>query len=453
MQIPQRAPKLTGDDLQKLVELVGDFGRRQATGSGPWPPAPDEYLHWDKLRHLDPPSGFTAELWWHALRIGRHSARRHLDRFKDEKGMRFGISLVDPIPEQLHRIDRNAGVRVETPEPILNDATRDRYLYSSLIEEAFSSSQIEGAVTTRKAAKEMIRDGRQPKTESEQMVLNGYRTMERIREFKDDALTPGLILEIHRRMTEKTLDNPEDGGRLRTQSDDVRVEDEEGNIVHIPPKAAVLPERLRALCDFANGVEERGFLHPILRAIVLHFWLAYDHPFVDGNGRCARALFYWSMLHQGYWLTEFLSISQAIQRSRQQYYRSFLYTETDDNDLTYFILYHLKVIRQAIDRLFHYLKKQATEVEELESRLRAIAVLNHRQRALLVHALKHQGQAYSIEGHRSSHGVVYQTARADLLDLVRRGLLEQRKRGRALVFFAVPRLRRRLEGTASTRRR
>ena len=96
-------------------------------------------------------------------------------------------------------------------------------------------------------------------------------------------------------------------------------------------------ERMGLMCDFANSKTPEGFVHPVLRSIILHFWLAYDHPFVDGNGRVARALFYWSMLRHGYWLFEFVSISQIILKAPVKYGRAFLYTETDDNDLTYFI--------------------------------------------------------------------------------------------------------------------
>ena len=66
-----------------------------------------------------------------------------------------------------------------------------------------------------------------------------------------------------------------------------------------------------------------GFLHPVIRSILLHFWVAYDHPFVDGNGRNARALFYWSMLRHGFWLAEFFSISHEILKAPRKYYRAF----------------------------------------------------------------------------------------------------------------------------------
>jgi len=57
---------------------------------------------------------------------------------------------------------------------------------------------------------------------------------------------------------------------------------------------------MEAMCAFVNGRDTEPFIHPAIRAMILHFWLAYDHPFVDGNGRTARALFYWAMLRPGH---------------------------------------------------------------------------------------------------------------------------------------------------------
>jgi Fic family protein len=179
------------------------------------------------------------------------------------------------------------------------------------------------------------------------------------------------------------------------------------------------------------------FVHPAIRAIILHFWLAYDHPFSDGNGRTARALFYWAMLHTRYWLFEFISISNILCKAPVEYGRSFLYTETDDNDLTYFIVGQAKVIRRAITELHGYIARKTTEVREMEAHLRVLDLVNHRQSDLIRHALKHPFQEYTIAGHQKSHAVVYQTARTDLLDLNARGLLAKKKRGRKVV-FSVP---------------
>jgi Fic family protein len=324
------------------------------------------------------------------------------------------------------------------PEPITNPQTRDRYLIRSLIEEAITSSQLEGAVTTREVAKEMIRTGRPPRDTSEQMILNNYVTMQRIAELKQEPLSPELVLSLHRLVTEKTLENAAAAGRLRRPEEKLVVGDDYGEVFHDPPPAAELPARLQAMCEFASGRTPGYFVHPVVRAIILHFWLAYDHPFVDGNGRTARALFYWAMLHAGYWLFEFISISNILRKAPVEYARSFLYTETDDNDLTYFIVAQTKVMRRAIAELHDYIALKTNEVREVEKHLRALNLFNHRQADLIRHALKHPFQEYSIASHQKNQNVVYQTARTDLLDMKARGVLGQRKRGKKMI-FTVPR--------------
>jgi Fic family protein len=165
------------------------------------------------------------------------------------------------------------------------------------MEEAITSSQLEGAVTTREVAKKMLAEGRKPRDRSERMIANNYVTMRRIVELKDKPLTPELVFQVHREISEDALDIADGAGRFRRAEEDINVSDMEGTVFHTPPRAGELPARLQSMCDFANGVTPGFFVHPVIRGIILHFWLAYDHPFVDGNGRTARALFYWQMLH------------------------------------------------------------------------------------------------------------------------------------------------------------
>lgn len=356
---------------------------------------------------------------------------------KDRLGSEFSYSMSESIERPLHEIDVGLGghmaMRDSKADVLLNAESRDRYVVRSLMEEAITSSQIEGAVTTRRVAKEMLRSGRRPRDLSERMILNNYVTMRDLATFKDQPLTPGRVLEIHRMITRDTLDDPACSGRLRRAEERIRVEDEYGAVYHDPPSADELDARLEAMCSFANDDASR-FVHPVVRSIILHFWLAYDHPFVDGNGRVARALFYWSMLRRDYWLCEFISISQVIRQARTQYARAFLHTETDGNDLTYFILHQIGVLQKAVAALHRYLDDEGRRMGQLRRRLRGFEFLNHRQRALVEHALSHADAHYSIESHRASHGVAYATSRSDLLDLVQRGLLVQSKPGRAIRF-------------------
>lgn len=435
MRMPERPPdfqevmaKQVDADREALAAIVS--ASRTVAGDG-------NYLHWDKLRHRQPPEGLTREMWWAALKMARAGQLRDTP-LVDVHGQPFRYGLPDPSAERLHHIDQNAAGGIEVREgEIASPGLRDRYIVRSLVEEAITSSQLEGAATTRRVAKEMIRTGRRPGDKSEWMILNNYVAMQRIRGIKDRPLTAELLLELHEVLTARTMDDPSVAGRFRRADELIEMATPYNEVLHTPPPAEKLGRRLQGMYDFANGKTPRSFIHPVIRAILLHFWLAYEHPFVDGNGRCARAMFYWSMLRQGYWLSEFISISQIIRKAPARYGRAFLYTETDDNDLTYFILYHLEIIERAIRELHRYIATKTEETRRTERLIRASAGLNHRQVALLGHAIRHPDAEYTIESHRMSHGVVYQTARTDLLGLVEKRLLVARKRGRKFIFCPV----------------
>jgi Fic family protein len=125
-----------------------------------------------------------------------------------------------------------------------------------------------------------------------------------------------------------------------------------------------------------------------------------------------------------------------LRKGPAKYARSFLYTETDDNDLTYFIVAQTQVIKRAIEALHAYVDAKTAEMRELESHVRAINLFNHRQAALIRHALKHPFQVYTFSSHQKSHQVAYQTSRTDLLGLQAKGLLDTTKRGRSIAFVS-----------------
>lgn len=291
-----------------------------------------KYYHWDILRHLTPPRGLSHEEWWFAIKFHRMSQKKSIPLL-DTKEKPFYYTIPESVALQLHQIDIGVGRDSEIPHVLENPHTRKTYLIRSLIEEAVTSSQLEGAATTRKVAKEMLRCGRKPRSKGEQMIVNNFSTMQKLREWKDYPLSIDLIFEIHKTVTNETLEQRSHIGAFRKESDSVVIEDiASREILHEPPKANELKNRMEALCSFVNGETPGHFIHPVLRAMIAHFWLAYDHPFVDGNGRIARALFYYVMLRSGYWLFEYISISEIILRGPAKYGKAFLYTETDDKE-------------------------------------------------------------------------------------------------------------------------
>ena len=413
--------ELDGDRLHEIMTLVQE------------PTVRGRYRHWDKLRYLKPPEGLTHTEWWLGLKIRRNGPKPI--KLTDSSGSNFSFNIVDPIPEIMHHVDSLARGVIQQPEPVTNPTTKHKYLVRSLIEESITSSQLEGASTTRAVAKQMIQEGRAPRDRSERMIANNYRTMQHILEIKHKDITPELICEIHSMVTEATLSDDSGAGRFRRPDEHIRVVDDFGEVFHVPPPAEDLKRRVNEMCSFANSQPSGTFIHPILKSIILHFWLAYDHPFIDGNGRTARALFYWSMLKHGYWLFEFVTISKIILRAPTKYGRAFLYTESDSNDLTYFLLYHAQVIRRAIDELYEYIDRHTKQLADAQVGLRGFHVLNYRQRELISHALRHPDQVYTVESHRTSHRVVYETSRSDLMDLTDRGLLTKTKLGKTWMFI------------------
>lgn len=409
------------------------------------------YLSWDEARFRSPPEGLSNEQWWLAMRLARRASQANLP-FVDKESRPFRFNEPPILRSVLHWIDTQASGQILTETPAASSAQRDRYIMTSLIEEAFTSSVLEGAATTRQAAREIIRDHREPRSVGERMVLNNYRAMEFVREQASQSLTPALILELHRVVTEGTLENPEMAGRLRRGEDDVKVVDpRDGDVLHIPPDAETLPQRLDTLCVFANDLNPPPdkFIHPVVRAIILHFMIGYDHPFVDGNGRTARALFYWSMLRQRYWLMEFISISSIIRRSPVQYAKAYLNSELDENDLTYFLLNQTKVVRLAVEGLQNYLARKAREIELVETWLDGTQYegrFNHRQLDILKIGARSPGAQVTVDGHKNKHRVSYHTARADLEDLLAAGLLRKRQIGRGKAYVAPSDLTQRLRG-------
>lgn len=400
-----------------------------------------DYLHWDQLRHLKAPTGLTHEAWWKAIKLSREPRLRTLP-LRDIAGKRFLYGSPDRALRLLHYVDQHCAGEVAMAELVASDEqARHHYLVNSLMEEAIRSSQLEGASTTRRVAKELLRTGREPADRSERMILNNYRALEFMREQLGQQLTPSTVLELHRILTEGALDDPSAAGRLQTTGEErIAVVDAlDGSVIHRPPSAEELPDRLRALCKFANQREEDSdsFIHPVVRAILLHFWLAHDHPFVDGNGRTARALFYWHMRTRGYWLAEYLSISRILREAPAQYSRAFLLTETDGGDATYFLLHQLETIRRAVEELHVYLDRKVAEIRDVEQLIEGSDELNHRQLALLGDAIRHSDRTYAYQTHAVEHRVTHETARHDLLQLCERGLLLRRKDGRRHVFIAV----------------
>ena len=375
----------------------------------------DRYLHWSELEYRDVGPD-SRETLWALMKMLREGTVRTIEL----QDLELRYNITDNAQRILHELDMRLSSGL-VPSSRLDEKRRLMLTVSSIMEESIASSQLEGASTTTKAAKKMLRENIAPKNRSERMIVNNYNAMRFIKEHSEDALTPDLIREIHSIISHGTLDDKAYEGRFRDDNS-IAVRDVfSGETYHDPPDFSRIPDLIQRMCDFAN--DDSVFVHPIVKGIVLHFTLAYIHPFMDGNGRVSRSRFFWYMIRNGYASVEYLSISKVMKSHRGKYDNSYLLSETDDNDITYFINFNLDVVSEATDAFLSYVRRKMEENDKTLEDSRTSG-LNIRQREVLSD-LMNSTEPMDIYELAAKYMVQPQSIRRDIQKLDELGLVNR----------------------------
>ena len=399
---PPDTEHLLRDDRYSGIILSEEVGRYARDFNG-------LYLHWSEVRRRDTGS-IDPDIVWARMKLAREDncARVSLDDTV------FSYVVTEDLLKKISEFDMKIGYGVfSESEGFLEKGC---YSADSLMEESIASSQAEGAVTTAGKAREMLRRNLRPKDKSETMILNNYRAMQFIKKHVGDALTPEFIKHVHKLVTDGTMD---EGyvGRFR-DNDGVVVQDPvSGEVFHRPVPADRIEAYIAQLCDLVNRMD---MVHPLIKGMILHYALAYIHPFEDGNGRVARSLFYWYELDHGYPVMEYLSLSRYIRDHKGRYGEAYVFGETDGNDMTYFFLYNLEALIDSAEEFQRYLSKRIGEERSVRIR---ISGLNDRQVSVMTDVLN--GGAVTVRSIMAEYGVSLNTARADIRVLLERGLLRE----------------------------
>lgn len=398
------------------------------------------YLHFDELRHRWR-SGLNPAICWaivKSARTAQYSRILPLGNASD-----WCSWLMTPTAQKaISLVDRNAtAAALEYMSSKIGEKAHIHYLLNDLIEdEAISSSQLEGAVTTTLVAKDMLKRKRMPRTTDEKMIIGNYQLMTFAWDNRHQPLSVEFIARLHEVGVAGIDDGAYSPGVFRT-GDDVVVQDGDGNTVHVPPAASGLTARLQVLADWINrphdDADRSDYLHPLVKAIALHFALGYEHPFRDGNGRVARALFYWFMFKNDFSAFRYIAISVLLRNAPVKYGRSYLYTETDGMDLTYFIDYQSSVILRAVNDFLTAYKQIAADAVSFDQRLSGSALseqLNEKQKTVYQVALNGAEKAFTAVNVKENLDCSYNTASAVLNGLVDLNVFEKKKQGREWVF-------------------
>ena len=130
------------------------------------------------------------------------------------------------------------------------------------------------------------------------------------------------------------------------------------------------------------------------------------------------------MLKQGYWLSEYLSISRVIAATKKSYEKAYQYVEADYNDLGYFIAYNLKVLDQSFKQLQNYIKKKQEE-KVLANTFLQLGDINERQAQIIHMFMKNPKEVVTVKDLQNKFMVTPTTAKSDIVGLLKRGLLDE----------------------------
>ncbi|WP_409303614.1 Fic family protein, partial [Pseudomonas sp. KCJK8993] len=210
------------------------------------------YQHYDTLRFRIP-SDLNQALAWSVVKSAR---RLQLSEVLSlgEPSVKGRLLLTPAIQMAISESDRHTtAAALEWMSSKIGEQKHVQYLLKDLIEdEAISSSQLEGAATTTKVAKDLLKRQRGPRTPDEKMIIGNFRMMQFAWKSRDKKLSADLIAELHQVGVENINDDHYRPGVFRCADDSIVVEDGDGNVVHTPPSADGLEDRLAALAEWIN---------------------------------------------------------------------------------------------------------------------------------------------------------------------------------------------------------
>src|SRR3989338_960819 len=403
------------------------------------------YLYWDKIQYSAkiPNDTTPEEFWYFVKQVRKYSSRKSV--IKAEGGEQYSWVRLNYTDEYLHKLDMQLGTNelVFLSKTSFDAEQKKRFLTKSIMEEAIASSQLEGAATTTSMAKKLLSEKRTPKDKSERMIVNNYKTMQALnQDYKDKELSHDVLFELHRLITNDTLDQDKQG-RYRRDTDNITVNDQLQYIYYVTPKESFVTQEMERLIKFANNEDGGGFMHPIIKAIFLHFWVGILHPFFDGNGRLARTIFYWYLLKEGYWTMQYLPISLVIREAPMQYGMAYVYSEQDDFDFTYFYDFHMRKLMQALKNFKAYLQRKIDENKNIKNLFKAEYALNPRQiQALYYLVTKGDGYYINPSSYEALCGISRTTAISDLKTIEKMGLVKSNKVGKYVRYYGTELLQR-----------
>ena len=196
---------------------------------------------------------------------------------------------------------------------------------------------------------------------------------------------------------------------------------ESGEVAFRPPVAIDVPFLIQEFFTWLNSREAQD-VHPVIRAGIVHYELVRIHPFIDGNGRTARALALLVLYSEGYDVKRFFSLEEYFDKDVQEYYRAILSVqESETQNMTYWLEYFSYGLAIELDRVKEQVLKLSQDLK-LKQKLGTQIALSERQ-IILLEILQRQGQITTAEANEGLPMVSTDTILRDVKDLIEKGII------------------------------
>ncbi|WP_440956392.1 Fic family protein [Methanosarcina sp. Mfa9] len=327
------------------------------------------------------------------------------------------FKYTNKIVRLLARVQAAREVIINSP---LIPAWEKKLQRDALIKQTHHTTSIEGNPLTLEEVGLIIEGKEILAHEKDKMEVRNYvDVLKYIDSLPENGpLTEEFLLEIHR-LTAKNILPDESAGNYRK----VRVvvgDPKTGKVTYTPPGPAEVPSLTKALVEWLNS-EDAFDLMPAVQAGIAHHELARIHPFVDGNGRTARALATLVLTKRGFDTKRFFALEEHYNKDRPDYYSALSSADTGDRDLTEWLEYFLFGIAVEISRVEKTVLKLSSD-RSMKEKFGQVG-LSSRQIKAIGH-LKEKGQLTNKE-YQEICEVSASTAKRDLQDLVDKKVIKQ----------------------------
>ncbi len=423
-------------EIKQLIETEDRFRLllRRATRT---------YLTWDEFLTQRLPSGLSPLETWNLLGTVTRCMGIEFP-VPDLAGNDYWYLRTHEIADTVSRIQCLCRADSDLYATLTTSQNR-RVLVRSRIDETLAAAMLDGLEIDEAEAQVLLELERSPRTSVERLVVNTLAAFDHL----DDLVNEPFSLELFMHLRALLLDGV-DMAEIGHATPRLGLMTSEYTDAEVARSAARQAEYISL---YANHMSGDPHDHPVIRALLLPDMFRFYRPLPDLNSQVGRLVFRLYAMKAGLPVLGVLPLSRVklrwedgdvsplISLDRQAYTEAHRHSGTN---LTPWATLVVQMTLAALDDTLGFIDRINRRDEELRQLLQLDPELNHRQRSILGRALRNPGAEFRIAYHKTNHRVAYATARADLLELVDKQLLEMHQQGRAFVFTPVPDLAARL---------